>query len=261
MNITRNRQQVTFSTDHADGDIVQTSDFLNSADLPIPVKDFLISGVHVVASTGPLARQAIRERNAQLDAPVVDEMAAAPLAPLPAAPKYTPPATHHPRRCYCGRFAGGHIPGLLAPIASDPACVGDAVKPHDPETCGACLAGATDGPPPASARRADTGYGTYAVLSAQYHRNGSSGLGFFVGFVRGLDGEGAGRVLQVTTLLSRDSEATEYDAIPVFVTDPTDPTQKFRGDNFVGVAWAVVDTVDDQWNARMAELAARNANR
>jgi hypothetical protein len=186
------------------------------------------------------------------------------VATPPAAAKsapYTPPATHHPRRCYCGQFAPGHAPGLLSRAGLAASCNGDAGQPHDPETCPACLAGATDGPPPASARRADTGYGTYAVLSAQYHRNGGGGIGFFVGFVRGLDGEGAGNVLQVTTLLSRDSEATEYDAIPVFVTDPTDPDAKFRGDNFVGVAWAVVDTVNDQWDARMAELAARNANR
>lgn len=184
-------------------------------------------------------------------------------APAKDAP-YTPPATWHPNRCYCGRFGGGHIPGLRAPIRGDKSCEGDQIRPHDPETCGACLAGATDGPPPASARRGDTGYGTFAVISAQYQRNGGGGIGFFTGLVRGLDGEYAGRVLQVTTLLSRDGEATQYDQIPVFVTDPTDPTNpgnKFRGDVFVDVAWAVVDTVDDQWNARMAELAARNANR
>lgn len=259
MNITRNQQQVTFSTDHADGDIVQTSDFLNSANLPIPVKDFLIKGVHVVASTGPLARQAIREHAAQLDAPVVDETP----APLPAAPAYTPPATWHPNRCFCGRFGGGHIPGLRAPIASDPACVGDAVKPHDPETCGACLAGATDGPPPASARQAKTPWGTFAVVNAKYHRNGSSGIGFFVGTIYALDGEIAGRRLQLTTLLSRDSESTDYDGwgVPVFVVDPNNLDETMRGDNLIAAAWAVVDTVRDQWDARMAELAARNANR
>lgn len=189
-----------------------------------------------------------------------DDVATTP-APAESAP-YTPPATWHPGRCYCAVFAGSHhVPGMRQVGLYGAVCKGDQVAPHDASTCPACLAGATDGPPPASARRAATGYGTYAVLSAEYHRNGVSGLGFFVGFVRGLDGEHAGRILQVTTLLSRDGEATEYDAIPVFVTDPTDPTQKFRGDNFVDVAWAVVDTVDDQWEARMNELAARNANR
>lgn len=177
---------------------------------------------------------------------------------------YTPPATHHPKRCYCGRFGGGHIPGLRPPIKGDPACVGDAVKPHDAETCGACLAGATDGPPPDTARRAETGHGNYVVLSAQYQRNGGGGIGFFTGIVRALDGEMSGRVLQVTTLLSRDDGAVQYDQVPVFVTDPTNPTDPdggFRGDNFVSVAWAVVDTVRDQWDDQIAELGARNPNR
>lgn len=138
MNITRNRQQVTFSTDHVDADIVQTSQFLNSAGLPLPLNDYLINGVHVVASTGPLARQAIRENAAQADETSADA------APVAKSDAYTPPATWHPGRCYCGRFGGGHIPGLLAPIRSDKACEGDRVRPHDESSCGACLAGATD---------------------------------------------------------------------------------------------------------------------
>lgn len=252
MNITRNRQQVSFATDHPDADIVQTSDFLNNADMVIPLHSYLIGGVHVIASTGPLARQAIRENKAQEQAAV---------APAPASTGYTPPATWHPNRCYCGRFGGGHIPGLRAPIRGDKACEGDAVRPHDASMCGACLAGATDGPPPATARHAATAYGNYAVVSAKYHRNGMGGIGFFVGTIHAIDGELAGRRLQLMTLLSRDSEATKYDAAPVFVTDPSDPDAAFRGDNFVGIAWAVVDTVNDQWDARLAEMAARNANR
>lgn len=254
MIITRNHQRVLFATDHDDADIVQTSNFLNSADLPIPKRNFLIGGVHVIASTGALARQAIREHKAQTEA------AAADAAPTPASAGYTPPATWHPGRCFCGRFGGGHIPGLRAPIRGDKACEGDAVRPHDASTCGACLAGATDGPPPADARHAATPYGNYAVVSAKYHRNGQGGIGFFVGTIHAIDGELAGRRLQLMTLLSRDSEATEYDAVPVFVTDPSDPDAAFRGDNFVGIAWAVVDTVHDQWDAHMAELEARNAN-
>jgi hypothetical protein len=137
LTLTRNRQEVVFRTDDTDADLVQAGDFLNSAQLPIPVKDFLINGVHVVASTGPLARQAIRERNAQLDAAkVVDE--------TPAPVSYSAPATWHPGRCYCGRFAGGHIPGLIAAIRADGSCEGDRVNPHDAATCGACLAGAID---------------------------------------------------------------------------------------------------------------------
>lgn len=118
--------------------------------------------------------------------------------------------------------------------------------------------------PPDTARRAQTGYGNYVVLSARYQRNGGGGIGFFTGLVRALDGEMAGRVLQVTTLLSRDHEAVQYDQVPVFVTDPTNPTDPdggFRGDNFVDVAWAVVDTVGDQWDAQIAELGALNHNR
>lgn len=255
MQLTRNRQSVSFTTDSTDGDIVQTSEFLNSAGLPIPTQNFLIGGVHVVASTGPLARQAIREHKAQ------EEAAAADAAPAPASAGYTPPATWHPGRCYCGRFGGGHIPGLRAPIRGDKACEGDAVREHDPSTCGACLAGATDGPPPASARRASTPYGNYVVVSAKYHRNGQGGIGFFVGTIHAIDGELAGRRLQLMTLFSRDSEATKYDAVPVFVTDPSDPDAAFRGDNFIGMAWAVVDTVNDQWDAQLAEMAARNAKR
>lgn len=67
-----------------------------------------------------------------------------PDATPPAADTYTPPATWHPNRCYCGRFGGGHIPGLRAPIRGDKSCEGDRVRPHDESTCGACLAGATD---------------------------------------------------------------------------------------------------------------------
>jgi hypothetical protein len=126
MNITRNRQQVSFSTDHTDGDIVQTSEFLNSADLPIPLKDFLIGGVHVVASTGPLARQAIRARAALLDEASV-------------------PDTHHLGRCYCQVFAGEyHVPGTRQAGAYGAQCQGDRSTPHDEKTCGACRAGATD---------------------------------------------------------------------------------------------------------------------
>jgi hypothetical protein len=128
MQITRNRQSVTFSADHADGDIVQTSEFLNSAQLPIPLHDYLIDGVHVVASTGPLARQAIREHKAQT-----------------AAAQATPPATYHPGRCYCAVFAGGHhVPGMRQAGAYGSVCKGDRVAPHDASSCGACCAGALD---------------------------------------------------------------------------------------------------------------------
>ncbi len=128
MNITRNRQQVTFSTDLPDADIVQTSEFLNSAQLAIPLHDYLINGVHVVASTGPLARQAIRERNAQVEAAAV-----------------TPPPTYHPGRCYCAVFAGSHhVPGMYQAGAYATQCKGDRVAPHDATSCPACIAGATD---------------------------------------------------------------------------------------------------------------------
>jgi hypothetical protein len=127
MNITRNRQTVSFTNDSSDADIVQTSQFLNSAGLPIPTDDYLINGMHVVASTGPLARQAIREYKAQ---------AAAASADVP---------TYHPGRCYCAVFAGGHhVPGMTQPGAYGTQCKGDRVAPHDASTCGACLAGATD---------------------------------------------------------------------------------------------------------------------
>lgn len=134
MNITRNRQQVTFSTDHADADIVQTSDFLNSAQMVLPLHDYLIGGVHVVASTGPLARQAIREHKAQVEA--------AAAAAAPASVDYTPPATWHPGRCFCPKFAPGHTPGLEPRYGSE--CTGDTDVEHDASSCGACIAGATD---------------------------------------------------------------------------------------------------------------------
>ena len=57
---------------------------------------------------------------------------------------YTPPATHHPKRCYCAQFAPGHAPGLLSRAGLAASCNGDADVPHDASTCPACLAGATD---------------------------------------------------------------------------------------------------------------------
>lgn len=127
MIITRNRQQVSFATDHADADIVQTSQFLNSAQMVLPLHDYLIDGVHVVASTGPLARHAIREHKAR---------AAAAAAAAP---------TYHPGRCYCAVFAGGHhVPGMTQPGAYGTQCKGDRVAPHDASSCGACKAGALD---------------------------------------------------------------------------------------------------------------------
>lgn len=101
-------------------------------------------------------------------------------------------------------------------------------------------------------------YGTYEVLSAQYQRNGSSGLGFFVGLVLCVEGERLGDTLQVVTLFSRDSEATQYDGAPVFVTNANnDLTDKFRGDNFIEVAWAIVDLVQEQWDADLASLTPK----
>lgn len=137
LNLTRNRQRVSFSTDHADADIVQTSQFLNSAQMVLPLHDYLIDGVHVVASTGPLARQAIREHKAQAEA------AAAAAAPAPV--EYTPPATWHPGRCFCPKFAPGHTPGLESwGRGYDNECTGDTDVEHDASSCGACIAGATD---------------------------------------------------------------------------------------------------------------------
>jgi hypothetical protein len=71
-----------------------------------------------------------------------------PDATPPAADAYTPPATHHPKRCYCGQFAPGHAPGLLSRAGLAASCNGDTDTPHDASTCPACLAGATDGPAP-----------------------------------------------------------------------------------------------------------------
>lgn len=101
-------------------------------------------------------------------------------------------------------------------------------------------------------------YGVYEVLSAEYQRNGSSGIGFFVGLALCVEGECAGETFQIVTLYSRDSEATQYDGAPVFVTNANnDLTEKFMGDNFIEVAWAIVDTVNEQWDANLAALAAK----
>src|SRR3546814_17851498 len=92
-------------------------------------------------------------------------------------------------------------------------------------------------------------YGAYEVLAVSYQRNGSSGLGFFSGLVLVVDGEMTGEMLQVITLFSRDSEATEYDGAPVFVTNANnDLEQHFRGDNFLDVAWAIVDLMQEKWD-------------
>lgn len=101
-------------------------------------------------------------------------------------------------------------------------------------------------------------FGTYEVLSTSYQRNGGSGIGFFTGLVLVVDGEGKGQTLLITTLFSRDSEAPQYDGVPVFITSADNDLEKhFRGDNFVEVAWAIVDTVNEQWDARLAALAAK----
>lgn len=60
MNITWNNQIITATTNDTDGDIVQTGRYNNKAGQEIPVKDFLIDGTHVIASTAPIARALIR---------------------------------------------------------------------------------------------------------------------------------------------------------------------------------------------------------
>lgn len=101
-------------------------------------------------------------------------------------------------------------------------------------------------------------YGVYEVLSASYQRNGSSGIGFFVGLVLCIEGERVGETLQVVTLYSRDSEATQYDGAPVFVTNANnDLDDHFRGDNFIEVAWAIVDVVQEKWDALLAPPTPR----
>lgn len=96
-------------------------------------------------------------------------------------------------------------------------------------------------------------YGAYEVLAASYHRNGVSGIPFHAGLVLVVDGEDVGKTFQVVTLLSRDSEATQYDQVPVFVTSAdNDMEQHYRGDNFIAVAWAIVDTVHEKWDAMLA---------
>src|SRR5690606_24548325 len=99
-------------------------------------------------------------------------------------------------------------------------------------------------------KRVKAPYGECEVISAPYQRNGSSGIGFFVGLVLCVDGELEGQMLQVVTLFSRDSEATQYDGAPVFVTSADNDLDKhYRGDNFIEVAWAIVDVVHEQWDA------------
>jgi hypothetical protein len=101
-------------------------------------------------------------------------------------------------------------------------------------------------------------YGAYEVLSVSYQRNGSSGIGFFSGLVLVIDGEMTGQMLQVITLFSRDSEAVQYDGAPVFVTSAdNDLEQHFRGDNFIEVAWAIVDLMQEKWDVMLAPRIER----
>lgn len=58
---TRNGQTITFTTDDVDADLSQTSRYNNRAGMEIKVKDYLIDGVHVIASTLGVARQMVRE--------------------------------------------------------------------------------------------------------------------------------------------------------------------------------------------------------
>lgn len=101
-----------------------------------------------------------------------------------------------------------------------------------------------------------TPHGRYHIVTAAYHRNGVGGLGFYAGIVLGLDGEHQAKALHVVTLLSNDSEAPEYDGVPVFVTDPGDMTQTMRGDQFAAVGRAIVDTAWQQHDAKLAAMAA-----
>lgn len=101
-------------------------------------------------------------------------------------------------------------------------------------------------------------FGAYEVLAASYQRNGSSGIGFFTGLVLVVDGEDVEQTLLITTLFSRDSEATQYDGAPVFVTNANnDLDDHFRGDNFIEVAWAIVDVVQEKRDALLAPPTPR----
>lgn len=57
---TRNGQTITFTTDEY-GALVQTSRYTNRAGMELPLKDYLINGVHVMASMLGIARAIIRE--------------------------------------------------------------------------------------------------------------------------------------------------------------------------------------------------------
>ena len=60
MDITRNGQTVSFET-NAQGDLVQTTDYLFRVGGAMPLKDFLLDDRIIRAANLPLARQAVRE--------------------------------------------------------------------------------------------------------------------------------------------------------------------------------------------------------
>ena len=150
MDITRNGQTVAFEV-NASGDLEQTSPYVSKAGDPNrEYVAYRVEDVIVIAQDKFLARQALKQHRVELVEAMRAELDDAPEDTLTEVSRetfgnVTTPATHHPRRCYCARHEGhGHIPGLLGVGRYDKACEGDASTPHDPATCPACLAGATD---------------------------------------------------------------------------------------------------------------------
>src|SRR3546814_13049053 len=112
-------------------------------------------------------------------------------------------------------------------------------------------------------------------MSADYHRNGVSGRGFYVGIVKhwGDSGEGEEpRLLQIVALPSEDGTATEdvskmtFDngyGVEVYVTDLMVVAKQgtvafgrnsFRGDNFYAEARAIVLQTSTQWDNQTPAL-------
>lgn len=97
----------------------------------------------------------------------------------------------------------------------------------------------------------------FVVKSADYHRNGVSGTGFFIGLVEYETGTEDAYVLQVIAIPVQDTTGgttlSFYDnrGVDVFVTSPEMSVKgniafglaSFRGDNYVAEAEAIVREV------------------
>lgn len=110
----------------------------------------------------------------------------------------------------------------------------------------------------------------FEVLSADFHRNGVSGRGFYVGLVRRRE-DGNDAIYQIVALPENADDEADLSKITfdgghgveVYVTDLMTVAQRgtvafginsFRGDHFIEEAVAIIRQVRQQWDNQMLRL-------